>query len=395
MIIYIIEISITFEYWIYAQSYDDYNCIYSINFFYPHLKFIEMRIFYIFTFLVFLRQGISQPAIPLPAGYTWVGGATQTYTNGPFYTGNASGNTSNCGGTTCGSNDTSLGGAFQCSSVPWTLIGTAGANFIQHQKYGNIGTSNNSLVGLAVPCNPGVGGTVAGSNWPASTSETRRISMSHWNNTNPASLISSLALTSRTSGTVWIPTSATLTFRDDGVGNGTGIGGNEMRLTMIGGDNNTCSSWSINATSSLTINVSGAYGTVSGVNGIKVSPSASQTLTNVPNAGQITGVDNAYNATNGNNHTCCGGGCGFQATENSWFFPGGTNTSSFGQGFIGNYDVFSALVQDGSAFTVDFTGTFSISIDRVGGTSGDARATMGPGMGGKVELVVQYRPWTI
>ena len=332
----------------------------------------------------------AQPSIPLPSGYTWVSGGSSTYQNGPYYTGNASGNTGNCGGTTCGSNDTSLGGNFQCNSVPWTIVGTPGANFIQSQKYGNIGTGDNSLAGLAVPCNPGVGGTSAGSNWPSTTEETRRVTLTHWNNTNPASDISSLPLASRTSGTVWLPVSASLNFRDDGIGNGTGSGGDELRLTMIGGDNNSCSSWQIDAAYNLSVDVSGAYGLVSGVNGMKITGGVSQTLTNVPNA-----VVYAYNATNGNAHSCCSGGCSFQATQNSWYFPSGTNTPSFGTGFAQNYDVLSNIVEDGSSFTVDFNSEFSINIDRVGGSSGDARATMGPGMGGKVELVIQYQIWTI
>ena len=170
----------------------------------------------------------AQPSIPLPTGYEWVSQGTNSYQNGPFYTGNANGNMSiSCcsgGSTQCGGADTSFGADNQCTSVPWSVIGAAGANFIQDQEFGNIGTCDNGLAGLAVPCNPGVGGTNAGSNWPQSTEETRRITLNNWNNIHPSTTIEALPLAERTSGTVWIPISANLTFLDDGIGDGTGAG---------------------------------------------------------------------------------------------------------------------------------------------------------------------------
>lgn len=354
-----------------------------------------MKCTLIFILSFYLLGLNAQPSISLPSGYSWVLTGSSNFQNGPFYTGNASGNnsTSCCSGasTTCGSMDTSFGGSVQCSSVPWTVVGTPGANFIQDQEYGNIGTCDNGLAGLAVPCNPGVGGTPAGSNWPNATSETRKVTLTNWNNTFPSTTISNLPIASRTSGTVWVPTSAILRFRDDGIGNGTGAGADELRLTMIGGDNNSCSSWRINASYNLILDVQGAYGAVTGINGTKIDATVSQDLNNIPNA---TG-SNAYNATNGVFHTCCSNGCSFQASQYSWYFPGGVNTPSFGSGFSATYDVLSSLVEDGSSFDVHFTSEQSIAIARIGGSSGDARATLGPGMGGKVELVVGYEIWTI
>ena len=350
-----------------------------------------MRFFTIVLLMFWSSLVFGQPAISLPAGYSWVKvGGDVTYTSGPAYTGNASGNGSvSCcsgGSTTCGSTDTSFGGSNQCSSVPWSVVGTPGANFIQAQKYGNIGTCDNNLAGLAVPCNPGVGSTSAGSNWPSSASETRRVTLNHWNNQYPSSALGPMP----TSGTVWLPKAANLAFLDDGIANGTGAGADELRLTMIGGNDNTCSSWTISTSYDLSVAVSGPYGGVSGVNGTKITQNISQSLNNIPNA-----VNYAYNATNGSLHTCCGGGCSFQGVNNSWYFPGGTNTSSYGTGFAQSYNVYSALVQDGSSFNVDFTSNHSISIDRYNADSGDARATAGPGMGGKVKLDVVYEVWTI
>ena len=350
-------------------------------------------LFFLLLFLAIFSYG--QPPISLPTGYTWVLSSSSNHSSGPVYTGNASGNnaSTNCcsgGATSCGSNDTSFGGAVQCSTVPWSVVGTPGVNFIQDQEFGNTGTCDNNLAGLAVVCNPGLGSTPAGTNWPSSSTETRRVTLTNWNNTQPASTILALPLASRTSGTVWLPSAGTLRFRDDGIGDGTGAGADEMRLTMIGGDNSSCASWIINATYNLDVAVSGAYGSVSGVNGMKVNQSFSQSLSNVPNAG----VGNAYNATNGVNHVCCGG-CQFQALANSWYFPGGINTPSIGTGFAQPYNILTSLVQDGSTFNVDFTSTQTIAIDRTGGSSGDARATMGPGMGGKVALEVAYEIWII
>lgn len=80
-----------------------------------------------------------------------------------------------------------------------------------------------------------------------------------------------------------------------------------------------------------------------------------QTLTNVPNA-----VVGAYNATNGANHTCCNGSCQFQAINNSWYFPGGSNTAAVGTGFALGFNILSALEQNGTNFNVDFTSAQSI-----------------------------------
>jgi len=349
----------------------------------------------IFTlFLAFaLTLVYGQPSIPLPAGYTWVKvGGTNNYTNGPFYTGNASGNnssTSCCsgGGTSCGTNDTSFGGSVQCASVPWNTIGTPGANFIQSQIFGNLGTCNNGLAGLAVVCNPGVGSTAAGTNWPASTSETRRLTFTNWTNTFPASTIEALPQASRTMGTVWLPMVAAFDYIDDGVGNGTGAGADELRFTVIGGIGGNCSTWNISANYNLSTTVSGPYGSISGVNGVKFNNNVSQTLTNVPDAGS----GNAYHATDNTNHNS---GCGsFQSTVGSWFFPSG-NQISFGDGHAVSHNILSALVSNGSTFDVDFRSEQSISLSRSNGDA-DARATMGPGMGGKGQLRVDYDVWEI
>lgn len=343
--------------------------------------------FYSLLFFAISSIAFSQPSITPPAGKQWVSAGVRTYTSGPLLTGGASGNTTmTCNGssvaTTCGSNDTSFGWNIQCASTPGTTLGTPGAPFIQAQKYGNIGTNNNSLAGLAVPCNPGVGGTSAGTNWPTSTSETRRVTLTNWKNDYPE-----VAGVDK----VCIAKSAVLRFRDDGVGNGTGAGADELRLTIVGGTAGACASWKIDYSYNLAISVSGAYGSISGVNGTKINQTVTQNLSNIPAAGS----GNAYNATDNVNHSAsCGS---FQSSVNSWYFPSGTNTASFGTGYTNTHNILSSLVTNGSTFDVDFTSQQSIAIDRTAtsgsGDGGDARATGGPGMGGKVELVVEYECW--
>lgn len=350
----------------------------------------QVLIFFAFFLVTHL---IAQPSSTPAAGYNWESQGCSIYTDGPYFTGGGTGNNSvDCGGgplaTMCGANDTSFGWNVQCSTSPSTTVGTPGANFIQSQVFGNFGTGNN-LEGLAVPCNPGVGGTGASSNWPNSTTETRRIVMSHWNNANPHANVANGA----TAGTVWIAKSIKLNFRDDGVGDGTGAGADELKFLIIGGDGGGNSSWQINASYDLSILVSGAYGGVAGINGTKINEFIAQTLTNTPDAG----AGNAYHLTDNNFHNAsCGG---FQSTEASWYFPGGTNTGSYGTGYSECFNIpVGNVVEDGSQFNVDFTSGHSINLSRTGSCNSggsDARATLGPGLGGKVELIVEYEIWEI
>ena len=136
----------------------------------------------------------------------------------------------------CGSADTLLLEVkLNVLSVPWTVVGTPGANFIQSQfiwKYpGRVTTILPDWLYHAIRVLVEQELELTGQ---SSASETRRLTMTNWMNTNPSSTISSLPLAERTSGTVWLPTSAQLRILDDGVGNGTGAGADELRLTMIG-----------------------------------------------------------------------------------------------------------------------------------------------------------------
>jgi len=341
---------------------------------------------FVFCMMLFFSASslYAQPSSTPATGFEWQLSGAQTYTNGPISTLGASGNASiDCGTganpTTCGVNDTSFGWDIQCASTPSTVVGTPGANFVQAQVFGNIGTLNN-LELVAVPCNPGVGGTNANENWPSSTSETRRAILTNWDNLNPDAAVANGA----TSGTVWIPVSATLNFRDDGVGDGTGAGADELKFLVIGGNGGQCSSWDISASYDLEINA-GPYGAIVGSDK-KVAETINQSLTNVPDAG----AGNTYHLTDNFAH---GAGCGsFQGT--SWYFPGGSNAGAFGTGYSEAFDILSDLQEDGSTFNIDFTSSQSIAMSRSNGNA-DSKVTMGPGMGGKVELIVEYQVWEI
>jgi len=345
-------------------------------------KKLPLYIFLLLTLHSF--QLFAQPSTIPAAGHEWTLVSAESYTSGPVSTQGANGdNTIDCGAganvTTCGANDTSFGWDIQCLNTPSTVMGLPGANFVQAQAFGNIGTNNN-LELIAVPCNPGVGGTNTNENWPQTTEETRVITLTNWDNMFPdAALMDGV-----TEGTVWLPVSASLNFLDDGIGDGTGAGADELKFLVIGGNNGQCSSWEITAEYDLSINA-GPYASIVGTEE-KVDESISQSLSNVPDAGS----GNTYHATDDVLHSS---GCGnFQGT--SWYFPGGTNTGSFGTGFAQSFDILSMLLEDNSPFNIEFTSTQNIALNRTNGNS-DAKVTMGPGMGGKAELIVQYQIWEI
>ncbi len=319
---------------------------------------------------------LAQTTLPdPPANKVWSLTTSGTYCSGPTNTGAGSGDTTiDCGAgavpTDCGSVDTSFGLDNQCAASTVTVVGTPGANFIQHQIFGDIGTSDNGLAGLAVPCNPGVGGTGANANWPSSAQETRRITLTNWLNPD----------TDASDGTICIPTSARLDFLDTAVGDGTGAGGDELRFTVIGGTSGECTTFGIEYTYDLAVAISGAYSSLSGT--IIPTQTISQTLSNVPNAG-----GGAYNATDDQLHSS---GCGsIQTSVASWYFPGGTNTAAVGTGYTASNDVYTLIDETGSTFNLDFTSAQSITTSQISGNA-DGRATAGPGFGGKVKLTVEW-----
>jgi hypothetical protein len=319
-------------------------------------------------------KSLAQPSIAPPPGKVWALSSTSTYTSAVGNTGTASGNSSaSCGGSTvCGTNDTSLGWGVLCSSNAGTTVGSPGSTYIQAQMYGNIGVS--AAEGLGVQCNPAAGNP----NFPNNTSETRRATLTNWNNPNPE-------VTGATN--VCIPKSAKLVFMDDGPGNGTGVGADDLKLYIIGGDVNNCTDWHITYNYSMKINVSGHI-----TDDFIIQPTpVYQHLTGIPTAGQ----GNSYDASNAVNHTnTCGS---FQAINSGWLFNP-TNQNSVGTGYNQTKNLSVGLLAfTGENIDLDFTSYHNILIDRGtvigGGDGGDAKVTAGPGMQGKVRLEVEYECW--
>jgi Secretion system C-terminal sorting domain len=339
----------------------------------------------VFTLLLsfYAMALMAQPAITLPSGYTWMKtSANQVYTSGPVGTGSASGNiTGSCTSSpSCGGNDTSFGWESLCSTTPSTAV-VKGNPYVQAQAFGNLGNSNNGLANLVFFCNPASGNP----NWGSSTSETRRIALSHWTNAFPSSAVPN----GSTSGTVNLPTKSELEILDDGAGNGTGVGADELKFTILGGFGGNCSNFTITATYGMQLTVADAEFGLS-----TATLMATQTVTQAM-YGPEPGSGNAYNLTDGTYHDISGG-CAFNSS--SWYSGGGAFGTGVGatSGGVGTKKIYTGgtVGQSGGSFNVDFIGNASIGIARTSGNA-DGRATMGPGMGGKAKYSVTYDVWTI
>lgn len=358
---------------------------------------------------VYRGKGFHVSPTTDPATLTQSGGAIAPYNAGPF----VDDNTTDDGGictfptlsstsfTTCGARtgsagaapvsgpglgcnnwDTSFGLNLQCPITNSYGNGsnalksdiTQGCPFIQAQAYGTFGGgaggndnaeqiayagySNTYTSGYDGTCN----GTKAnGANFPSSSTQVRRVQLQQWNNTNPVSGASS----SSAAGTVVkIPTASVVNILDNGVGNGTGVGGDEARVLIIGGNSGGSSTFNISATFSEKITISGG--------GFSVSD---KTIIN-----NFTMSNSAYtqnDAGSGNNYR-----------------PAGDWVTQSGQGYTGQENAASLASMTGGTVTVDFSSTASISIARTSGNA-DARATIGPGMGGKANLVTCYDIWMV
>jgi hypothetical protein len=342
----------------------------------------------------------AQPSATPAPGYVWVKTtANATFNGGTGYTGGGNGNqtASPCGNTAnCGANDTSFGWSSQCSTVPTTTVGTPGNNYIQSQVFGNFGqtnANNAANAGLSLSCNPATGNP----NWGTSATETRRVQLNHWSNAKPNSGVANGA----TTGQVYLPVSSKLSLFDDGVGNGTGVGGDELRFTAIGGNSGGCSSFKIVVNYDMKLTVSDPEFALA--NDVIIP---TQTVTQTTGYFPDAGANNSYNLTDNAAHNCSGNP-NYQTNASSWYFPNGSNQSGFGTG-VGNtstgaaagnlgakvYTRTAGIGEAGGTFNVDFKASADITTTRVGGNA-DGRATMGPGMGGKANYVVTYDVWDL
>ena len=292
-------------------------------------------------------------------------------------TGSAGQGTVSGPGLGCNNWDTSFGLNLQCpinSPNPYSNGAgalqsdvTQGCPFIQAQAFGNCGancgtggTGNPEGIAYAVYNNDCNGTKVVDKNFPSTSTQVRKVELKQWNNTNPVSAANS---GSAAGVVVKIPTKSTVNLLDNGVGNGTGIGGDEARMLIIGGTSGSSSKFDITANFKESISISGG--------GFSVSNNE------ILNYNQSTTGYTANDAGSGNAYR-----------------PAGDWTPQDGRGYTGSRDITSGIAQSGETVTVNFSSTATISINRTSGNA-DGRATIGPGMGGKANLVTEYDIWIV
>lgn len=280
---------------------------------------------------------LAQPAATPAPGYSWICTSSDTYNTGAQST------------TPGVPDDTSYGVNGNPPDV--------GCPYVHDQLFGNIGDDRND----------GCGGTNIDENFPINSTEIRTVTLSDWNNTNPESGVAAGA----TSGTVCLQTSAILHILPSvNPGDpGTGAGGDEMRLEIIGGNSGAQSDFNITATYDLTwadnrFNTSGGSGV--------------QTV----NQPSLTAND----AGSGNNYEWT-----TTTDNNTWLF---TPATQIGIGNTYGQDFMVTSLEDGGSFQVNFTSSASVAISRNFGNA-DARAQFGPGMQGLTSLEVSYKCWEI
>lgn len=337
------------------------------------------------TVLAIAGSAFAAPSnTALPGGWTWQPIAGGNYDTGLVGTPRGGGN----GQTTPPFTDTSFG-VMNEPGTPWfTGSDLSSQQYIQRQLFGNFGTGsppgpagfryyNFGYGGLAGPTFTAPG-TAAGTNFSATTAEARKVSLNQWNNTNPDA--GGIATFNQV---VYVPVAATLTV-------GLGWGGDEMIVKAIGGNNGGQTEVRVDANIDASFNTT-AFGAISSsgnrinVNGITRfnDPGASIGNYDMPwgfgtalAAGQISltrGFQDFVQVE------------GVQVGD-----PGqGATPNSVGYGFTKNYNVLSAILQNGAAFDVNFAAAAELFINRINGNA-DARAQLGPGFEGNARLVVTY-----
>ncbi|GAB3994291.1 hypothetical protein GCM10028807_31710 [Spirosoma daeguense] len=305
---------------------------------------------------------VAQPSSTPAPGYVWQAISSSTYTTGPQRTGCKSGPGS------CGNGNSSFGLNILCPpDLPTTTL--AGCPIIQKQIFGNIGENGSNFSGLTVAQNPGCGGTGAGTNWPQSSTATRRITLTEWANPNPESGVANGA----TNGTVCLPVAARIIIDDGSICDGSGVGANQLRFLVIGGNSGAQSSFNITANYQLNWS-SSKYG--------GIGSTGNQTI----NQNLVV-----FDAGGGNQYDWA-----LQQPNQSWYYPSaGSNVASIGTSLQQTVAVpVGSISQTGGTFTIDFTATAALDLNRAFGNA-DARVTMGPGFHGRARYEVDYQCWQI
>lgn len=191
---------------------------------------------------------------------------------------------------------------------------------------------------------------------PTNSCEQRAAVIDHWNNTNPESAVSNGA----TTGTVHLPTSATVNI----LSNGTGAGGDDNQAWIIGGDSGNNTEFNTSVDYSIDWHVPD-YSLSGG--------SGNQNYNFTWNWGD-PGNGNEIQTSGWNNYT----------------------TNGFGNSFSDNMAVpLASIVETGGTFEVIFEANSAITVTRNANFGADARVQHGPGMEGTVNYEVQYDIWQL
>ncbi len=319
----------------------------------------------------------------LLSGWSW-----QAVGSGSFDTGLVGTAKGGANGQTTGPfNDTSYG-VMNEPGTPWfTGNDLTSQQYIHRQLFGDFGTGSPPGPAGFRFYNFGYGnqpgptftspGTSAGSNFPATGREARSVSVNQWNNTAPdAGGVASFGQVVR------VPVAATLRI-------GLGWGGDDMLIKAIGGNAGQQTRIRVDANVDASFTTSAFGGLSSGgrinVNGISTffDPAA---LGN-------------YDMPWGFNAALAGGQISLtRGSADAVFVEGsfvqdpgaGLAPNSVGYGYTKTYNVLSQIAQNGSAFSVNFASAAELFISREFGNA-DARAQMGPGFEGNVQLVVEWQ----
>ena len=337
---------------------------------------------------------IAQPSSSTVSNGEWTNVGTGLYDTGVLTT-----DAGGIAGQTSGPYfDTSFG-VMNEAGTPWfTGNDLLAQQYVQQQAFGNLGSASPSpnpwghagppAVGdpAARHYNYGYGGTTAGSNFPTIAAEKRSITVNHWNNTNPDSVIMAAI-----GQQVYIPASATLEID-------MGWGGDEMLFDMIGGLSGPQSKFraTVDQNASYDINGTGSY--TGGASGEIIYSASMQDFD--------AGPGNAYRS----------GRWGLGPSSDAFDTSGsrtweGTTLSTVTQGIppnsigtaiseiTGAADVInltsSNIIENGGTFSIDFESTAElISFVREFGEA-DGRVSFGPGMQGSISYRVNYDIWEV
>lgn len=258
--------------------------------------------------------------------------------------------------------------------------GETSSPYIQAQVFGDYGSNDNAGSPMDTPnsggqsvnlnCDnespaTGFSGTTKNANFPNMACQTRSVSVPDWDNPNPDSGVSDGA----TTGMVCLQTSASLKVLMSPTPGapGTGLGGDENYFDIIGGLSGPQSEFCVTVDDDMEWS----------------SPTFASAM-GAHNPASYTGTITANDAGPG----------GFYRVPDGGGLATWCNCTGFGETIAADECYAVTSQEDGSDVTMDFTACSEITISRKSGEA-DGRASHGPGMEGRIQMVVQYQCWVL